>query len=137
MREEETGLKGKLEFARMESGDISVSVSLALIGTLITGKWYADLLTTLQQVKSWQAVAMWLCMINFLQTLCICNLTILELILLFSGVLIAGTPNNVTETTRHSTYACSGSEANLTECTQTEYSFVCSRIGEVICQGLY
>ena len=53
-------------------------------------------------------------------------------------VLVRGVPNNVTETERHITYTCNGSEANLTECiARDQYSFVCSKVGEVTCQGLY
>jgi hypothetical protein len=53
------------------------------------------------------------------------------------GVEVRDVSNNVTETQRHITYMCGGSEANLTECTAREYSFVCSKVGKVICQGLY
>ena len=51
------------------------------------------------------------------------------------GVEITEFSRNVSVTETHVTYTCNGTEHNLTECISEESNFVCSKVGQLRCQG--
>ena len=51
------------------------------------------------------------------------------------GVEITEFSRNVSVTETHVTYTCNGAEHNLTECISEESNFVCSKVGQLRCQG--